>query len=268
MNHKQLINKNFLKLQRKKISKDNEKFIYTEISNRINQSLEGLNLSVNKCLEIGISSTHIHKYLLHRFKDLNYSALDIAEDTLSLMPNYVNKYCADNDNWDFNKNEFNLILSNFYLHLTNDLDILFKNINSSLKKDGFFIASIPGHNCLHELKKVLINTDIKMYGGAYNRFNNNFSIQHISKLLKKNNFKTPLLDIDTFVLKYTDFDRLLKDVRNLGNSYTLNNRKKVFEKREYFKMAEKIYWDNFSKDNNLYLTFEIIYFSGWKDQNN
>jgi SAM-dependent methyltransferase len=264
MNNDQLINKKFNILQRKKILKDSEKFIYNEIANRINDSLEGVNFAVNKCLEIGATSENIYKYLLGRSKTIEYSVLDISEDLLKILPKNINTYCFDHDGWKIDENLFNLIISNFYLDLTNNLDILLSNIYKSLIKGGFFFASIPGNSFLKELKEAMIINDIKIYGGAYRRFKSNNSIQSISELLKKNNFNNKLIDIDNIIFKYENFSKLLIDVRNLGASYMYFDRKNKFEHKEYFKILEKVYWSKFSNNNKINLTLEIIYFSGWK----
>ena len=56
MNDDQIINKEFHILQRQKLLKDNDKFIYNELSSNIINSLENINLSLKNCLEIGASS--------------------------------------------------------------------------------------------------------------------------------------------------------------------------------------------------------------------
>ena len=53
MNDDQIINKKFHILQRQKLLKDNDKFIYNELSKNIINSLENINLSIKNCLEIG-----------------------------------------------------------------------------------------------------------------------------------------------------------------------------------------------------------------------
>ena len=265
MNNDQLINKKFHILQRNKILQDSERFIYNEIGNRINDSLEGVNLSISSCLEIGLNSNNIYKYILQKYKNINYSVIDIAKDLLITLPKPINSYCFDHDEWSLKQNQYNLIVSNFYLHLTNNFNKLLNNINFSLQSGGFFIASIPGYKCFLELKNTMLSTDIEIYGGAYKRFQKNFSIQTISQLLKKNKFKDILIDIDTLNFQYNSFEKLLSDIKKLGNSYILIDRKKNFENKKYFKKIEEIYWKQFSKNNKLYLTLEIIYFSGWKE---
>ena len=264
MNNDQLINKKFNILQRKKIFNDQEKFIFNEIGNRINDSLEGLNFSIDKCLEIGFASKNIHKYILNKYPEIEYSALDIYENLLKNAHKSINKYSFDHDNWKIKEDQFNLIISNLYLQTSNNFDKIIGNIFKSLKSEGFFFATIPGGNFIRELKEAMILADIKIYGGAHRRFKNNNSIQTISKSLKKNNFNSQIIDIDTIFFKYENFSKLLIDIRNLGNSYMYIDRKNKFERKEYFKILEEIYWNKYSMDNKLNLTLEIIYFSGWK----
>ena len=63
MKYDQLINKQYHILQRNKINKDKDKFIYNEICSRINLSIDVINLSINNCLEIGFHSTKIEEYI-------------------------------------------------------------------------------------------------------------------------------------------------------------------------------------------------------------
>ena len=99
MNDDQLINKKFHILQRNKILRDSEKFIYNEIGNRINQSLENINFSINNCLEIGFSSQRIYKYILSRFNKVNYSAIDISNKILEKNLEIKQLICLDHDKW-------------------------------------------------------------------------------------------------------------------------------------------------------------------------
>ena len=62
MKYDQLINKQYHILQRNKINKDKDKFIYNEICSRINLSIDVINLSINNCLEIGFHSKKIEEY--------------------------------------------------------------------------------------------------------------------------------------------------------------------------------------------------------------
>lgn len=265
MNDDQLINKKFHILQRNKILKDNDRFIYNEIANRLNNSLDGINLSIKNCLEIGYTSNKISKYILSRFHKIDYTIVDISNKILCNLPSSKKTLNFDHDKWELNEKKFDIIISNFYLHLTNNLDALIKNINLSLNSNGFFIATFPGPNCCKELKKSMLWADNDLYGGVYRRFVKAFSIENITQVLNKNNFKIPIIEIDTFEMRYKKFSTLLNDVRYLGNSNVYLNRKKTFEKKLYFKKIEEIYWKKYSNNKEIILQFEIIFLSAWKN---
>ena len=265
MNNDQLINKKFHALQRNKILKDPEKFIYNEIGKRIILSLEGIKFSIENCLEIGSSSNKIYNEISLKFNQIDYYNIDISKKILA--KNLINRrsILLDHDKWELNNKKFDLIISNFYLHLTNNFDFLLKNINQTLNNNGFFIATIPGINCFHELKNSMMLADIEIYGGAYRRFLESFSVDTVSSLLKKNNYKIPVIEVDTLELRYKEFSSLLRDVRYLGNSNIYVDRKKLFERKTYFKKVEEIYLKNYSNNDQFILQLEILYITAWKE---
>lgn len=264
MSDVQLINKKFHILQRNKTLKDKEKFIYNEIAKRITNSLEGINLSLHNCFEIGYSSNTISEYVKSRFNEVSYTIGDISKDVLKTINDDHNKIILDHDNWTLNKNKFDIIISNFYLNNTNNFDNIVKNISTILNKNGFLIFTLPGKNCFQELKNSMIYADIELYNGAYRRFMDNLSINLINKSLKKHGLKMPVIDVDTIQLKYKKFSNLLEDIRYLGNSYMFFDKKKIFENKNYFNKIEEIYWKRFSNNNEIILQLEILYISCWK----
>ena len=267
MKYDQLINKQFHILQRNKILKDKYQFIFNEINTRIIQSINDINLQINECLEIGIHNKKLYEYIDKKFPNSTYLASDISSKLLNEFFINQSKICFDNDKWPFQKNLFNLIVSNCYIHLSNNFNQLLQNIYSSLKSNGFFIASIPGKNTLYELKNSMILTDLECYGGAYNRFLDFYSIDYINETLQKNKYKSLVIDIDTIQLRYKTFSNLLEDIRYLGHSNINVGRKSFFEIKNYFKKVEEIYWKKFSNNNQLIANIEIIYISAWKNSN-
>ena len=183
MKYDQLINKQYHILQRNKINKDKDKYIYNEICSRINLSIDVINLSINNCLEIGFHSKKIEKYICSKYPHVNFHFSDISLNILNKILSNHSKICFDHDEWPFKEEIFDLIISNYYLHLSKNFDLLLKNINYSLNNNGFFIATLPGINTLPELKNSMIEADIEMYGGVYRRFMELYSIEKINYLL-------------------------------------------------------------------------------------
>ena len=266
MKYDQLINKEFHKLQRNKLFKDKERFIYNEISHRINLSIDSINLQFSSCLEIGYSSNIIYQYIYKKFPKIDYYIADISKKILKDQLHVKNSIYLDHDKWNVDNDKFDLIISNLYLNLTNNLGVLFQNLYCSLKEKGFLIVTFPGKNSLDELKKCMIEADLEIYEGAYRRFIECHSINDITNILNKENFKIPVIEIDTIKLRYKKFTTLLNDIRYLGNSNIYKDRKDNFENKKYFQKVEDIYWKKYSNNEELILHLEVIFISAWKDK--
>ena len=55
----------------------------------------------------------------------------------------------------------------------------------------------------------------------------------------------------------------MKDLKGMGESNSLIDRKKNFTSKKLFNVANDIYKKKFSENNKIYATFEILYFIGW-----
>ena len=85
--------------------------------------------------------------------------------------------------------------------------------------NGFFLATLPTKDNFDSLKLAMIKTDIHLYKGAYNRFNKFIELLDIIDLLKKNNFKIPLVNLEKINLEYHKFEKLLHDISSMNISY-------------------------------------------------
>ena len=56
---------------------------------------------------------------------------------------------------------------------------------------------------------------------------------------------------------------LMKDLKGMGESNSLIERKKNFTTKKLFSVANEIYKKKFSENKKIYATFEILYFIGW-----
>ena len=111
----------------------------------------------------------------------------------------------------------------------------------------------------------MINTDLEMYNGVYQRINNNLLITDLLNILKRNNFKIPIVQNDHFTLEYSKFCDLLEDLRVMRLTNVLYNRNKKFEKKNYFKKLEENYKKNYFENNKFILDIHILIVSGWKN---
>jgi trans-aconitate methyltransferase len=257
-----MINKKYLKNLRCKEINDKNDFILDLYNERIIDSLDVINIKFKKILILGDQGSKIYKYIHKRFKEAEVKVYDIKTKFSKSDLDNLKKSNIDIDFWVPQEKEFDLIISNFYLNICEDLRKILSKIMKALLPNGFFLATLPSPENFSLLRSVMMTTDIELYGGTYNRFNRAPELHTIIDLLKKNNFKIPLVDYETIDLKYKQFNKLLNDVRSMNLSYYQKDKKNTFEKKSYFSKLE----GNFEKENdhfNLKSNFYII--SGWKD---
>ena len=257
-----MINKKYLKnLRCKEINNKND-FIFDLYNERIIDSLDVINIKFKKILILGDQGSKIYKYIQKRFKEAQVTVYDIKTKFSKSDLDIIKKSNIDIDFWPPQEKEFDLIISNFYLNICEDLKKILSKIMKSLLPNGLFLATLPSPENFSLLRSAMMKTDMQLYGGTYNRFNRAPELHTIIDLLKKNNFKIPLVDYETINLTYKQFNKLLNDVRSMNLSYYQKDKKNTFEKKSYFSKLE----GNFEKENdhfNLKSNFYII--SGWKD---
>ncbi len=257
-----MINKKYLKLLRSKHRFDNENFIYKIISKRIIDSIDLLNIDIRKVLEIGINENTTYNFINDKFKDnkIDRSDLCISKNNLDKEYNFLQ---IDLENINFNKNYYDLVYSNLFLHLTPNFEHCLRCINDSLKPNGFFISTIPDKDCMYQLLNSMYHADLDMYNGAYQRANPTIEIDRILKILKNLNFDAPSIYSDNISIEYSSFNKMLSDIKKMNISYSYKDKKKIFEKKEYFKKLEKFFKENYYKNNYL-LDIKINIISCWK----
>ncbi|WP_454853919.1 methyltransferase domain-containing protein [Rhizobium binxianense] len=158
----------------------------------------------------------------------------------------------------------NLVLAPLSLHLTNDTPGVFIQIRRALKPDGLFLAAIPGAGTLQELREVLLATEIEMTGGASPRVIPFADVRDIGSLMQRAGFALPVIDAESYTVRYDFIFPLMRDLRAMGMTNPLAARGRRPLTRAFFLRAAEIYAERYSDpDGRIRATFAIIYVSGW-----
>ena len=257
-----MINKKYLKLLRSKDRKYGENFIYNEISKDIIDSLDILKVPFNNILQFGINDNLVINYLKKKFPSCSIIGADID---ISLFPKKIDQKLIeiDLDNLQIKNDKFDLIFSNFFCQLTSNFEKLIKSIFNSLNSNGLFIATVPSTENIYQLVNSMYEADNFLYGGMYQRINPSLNINDIFKILKFYNFDAPLINTNNFTIEYTDFKKLLDDVRILNLSYIGTDKRNYFENKKYFVHLEEQFKKNYYKENfKLDINYNTI--CAWK----
>ncbi|MBP2237177.1 SAM-dependent methyltransferase [Sinorhizobium kostiense] len=158
----------------------------------------------------------------------------------------------------------NLLISPLSLHLTNDTPGMFVQARRVLKPDGLFLAAIPGHGTLQELREALLVAEAELTGGASPRVIPFADVRDIGALLQRAGFALPVADAETYTVRYDSLFGLMKDLRAMGMTNPLAARSRIPVSRRFFMQAAEIYGDRFADpDGRVRATFSVIYASGW-----
>jgi hypothetical protein len=134
----------------------------------------------------------------------------------------------------------------------------------SLKPDGLLLGSFFGGETLSELRHCIMQTESEIYGGMSPRVSPFVSLQDMAALMQRAQFALPVVDHEMVTVTYESLEKLLNDLRGMGQGNAVFKRDKKILPKIFWPMVEKIYRENFANEQGrLKVTVEIIYFLGW-----
>ena len=175
-----------------------------------------------------------------------------------------NQVVADEEWLPFADTRLDLIVSVLGLHWVNDLPGALIQIRRALKPDGLFLAAIPGGESLTELRQALMRAEADVEGGASPRVAPFIDIRDAGALLQRAGFALPVVDTDTLTATYPDALALMRELRGMGESNVMLDRRRKLTRRATLMSAVAIYMEMFSSTNGrVPATFEFLYLTGW-----
>ncbi|MDG2186945.1 MAG: methyltransferase domain-containing protein [Hyphomicrobiales bacterium] len=261
-NKKQLFDRNKLlrsRIRAKSVNLENK--IYTQISNDISNRLSEINRLFDSVLIITKN---------RNFESFNIPIKDKSNPCI-LSPtypfNFNNIIFEDEEMLPFNSNKFDLIISDLFLHTSNNLQESLKKIRDLLKPDGLMIATMFGSDTLFELKYSLISAEEKITGLTYPRVNPFIDIKNAGDILYSSGFKLCVADNYKVQLMHEHPLELIKLIRSMGENNYINLKKPPI-KRKVWNMATHLLKEKSTNPNLIPSTFEIITLTGWKFHEN
>lgn len=157
-----------------------------------------------------------------------------------------------------------LVMSNLSLHWVNDLPGALAQIRRAIKPDGLFLATMFGGETLRELRTVLLEADSETSGGVAPRVSPFTDVRDAGNLLGRAGFALPVVDADSITVTYSDMFKLMADLRAMGETNTVLERRKMMSRRATFLRAAEIYRERFADSRGrLMATFQIITMTAW-----
>lgn len=171
---------------------------------------------------------------------------------------------ADVERLPIRDRSFDLVLSLLDLHWAGDLPGALVQVRLALEADGLFLGAMLGGATLNELRAAFAEVEIELEGGLSPRVSPFADLREVGNLLPRAGFALTVADADTLTVSYPDAFRLMSDLRGMGETNALIERRKSWSRRATLLAAVDRYRTKFADaDGRIGATFEVVYLSGW-----
>ncbi len=157
-----------------------------------------------------------------------------------------------------------LALSALAFQFVNDLPGVLSQIRRALRPDGLLLAVMVGGDTLTELRQSFAAAEAECEAGISPRVAPFADLRDIGALLQRAGFALPVTDLDSVVVRYDNAFTLMQDLRRMGATNILLERRKVPSRRETMLRMAEVYRERFAdSDGRIRATFDLIWLSGW-----
>ena len=171
---------------------------------------------------------------------------------------------ADEEALPLREASVDLMVSGLALHFVNDLPGTLIQVLRALKPDGLFMAALLGGETLTELRQALAEAEIEIEGGVSPRVAPFVDARELGALLQRAGFAMPVTDVDRVIVRYQSVFGLLHDLRRMGATNMLSERRRTPLRRATLLRTAEIYMNRFADaDRRVRATFDIVWLSGW-----
>lgn len=159
---------------------------------------------------------------------------------------------------------FDLAVSLLALQHVNDLPGTLAQLRRALRPDGLFIGCLLGGRTLTELRQAFGEAESEVEGGLSPRVAPFAEVREMGGLLQRAGFALPVTDVETLTVRYPDPFALMRDLRAMGLTNVLVERRRTPLRRATLMRAAALYAERFTDpDGRLRASFEILWLSGW-----
>jgi SAM-dependent methyltransferase len=171
---------------------------------------------------------------------------------------------ADQEALPFRDGSLDLVVSALELQFVNDLPGVLVQIRRALKPDGLFLAALIGGETLTELRQSFAAAESEMEGGVSPHVAPFADLRDLGALLQRAGFALPVTDTDRVTVRYDSAFALMHDLRRMGATNALLDRRRTPLRRATLTRMAEIYAQRFAdNDGRVRATFEIVWLSGW-----
>ncbi|HTQ83436.1 MAG TPA: methyltransferase domain-containing protein [Pseudolabrys sp.] len=174
------------------------------------------------------------------------------------------RVAGDEEALPFAEASLDLVVSGLAFQFVNDLPGTLVQIRRALRPDGLLLAALIGGETLSELREAFAAAESEIEGGVSPRIAPFADLRDIGALMQRAGFALPVVDTDRITVRYDSVLDLMRELRRMGATNVLHERRRKPLKRATLERVADIYGDRFTdEDGRMRATFEIVWLSGW-----
>jgi SAM-dependent methyltransferase len=157
-----------------------------------------------------------------------------------------------------------LVISALALQFVNDLPGVLAQIRHALRPDGLLLAAMLGGDTLTELRQSFAAAEAELDGGVSPRVAPFADLRDVGALLQRAGLALPVTDVDRIVVRYDSAFNLMHDLRRMGATNILVERRRTATRRATMVRMAEVYRERFADpDGRIRATFDVIWLLGW-----
>ena len=228
-------------LRERAAQRDNDAFLGQQIAADLADRLADVTREFVDVLIIGPMTAFANSILAGREVDITLAPL-VEEDRLP--------HAAGS---------FDLVICAGTLDSVNDLPGALVQIRKSLRPDGLFLGHMFGAGTLASLKSAMLAADETK---ASPHIHPQIDLRAAADLLSRAGFALPVADIDTSTVRYSDWRRLIEDLRDMGVGNALAGPRRYLGKDMLARLNE-VWSAKMAASGKVEERFVNLHLSGW-----
>jgi SAM-dependent methyltransferase len=234
-------------------------FLLDRVADDLADRLAAVLRRFDQALDLGTPGNQVRTVLARLGSVGGIVAMDAVLEGKGATARFV---IADEEALPFGDAVFDLVVS--ALQFVNDLPGALVQIRRALKPDSLFVAALIGGETLPELRQAFAAAESEIEGGVSPRVAPFADLGDLGARLQRAGFALPVTDVDRLTVRYDSVFALMHDLRRMGATNALVDRRRAPLKRATLMRMVQIYAERFADaDGRLRATFEIVWLSGW-----
>jgi SAM-dependent methyltransferase len=237
-------------------------FLLDRVAADLGERLQTVLRQFDRAVDLGTPTDAVRRVLQADERIRQIIALNADANALPQPPALA--VSGDEEALPFADGSLDLVVSALALQFVNDLPGTLVQIRRALKPDGLFLAALLGGETLTELRQSFTAAEAELTGGVSPRVAPFADLRETGALLQRTGFALPVSDVDRVTVRYDSAFALMQDLRRMGATNVLRERRRMPLSRATAMRMAAIYAERFADpDGRVRATFDIVWLSGW-----